>query len=397
MSRRSMILPGATLGVMGGGQLGGMFAVAARTMGYRVMVLDPDPESPAARLADCFLAAPYDDQVALLRLAKECAAITVEFENVPAASLEFLARHIPVRPSAAAVSIAQDRIGEKTFLRDNGFETARFEAIAHVDELGPALRRIGSPALLKASRLGYDGKSQVRVDDLASAKQGFADMGGAACVLEELVLLETEVSVVLARGADGEVRCYPVTENRHRDGILDLSLVPARTERGIERGIEPRALAVAVGIAERLDYCGVLAVEFFVCADGRLLVNELAPRPHNSGHWTLDAAATSQFEQQVRALCGLPLGDTRLLSPAAMGNLLGDLWRDGEAPAWDAILRHSEAKLHLYGKKQARRGRKMGHFTCLGETPEAALDLALEIKEGLREEMPPARCQGAAR
>ena len=391
MNRR-MILPGAMLGVMGGGQLGGMFAVAARTMGYGVMVLDPDPESPAARLADCFLAAPYDDQVALLRLAKECAAITVEFENVPAASLGFLAGLVPVRPSVAAVAIAQDRVREKMFLRDNGFETARIEAIDHDDKLGPALRRIGSPAVLKASRLGYDGKGQLRVEDLASAKQGFAEMGGATCVLEELVLLETEVSVVLARGADGEIRCYPVTENRHRDGILDLSLVPAR----IEREIGHRALAVAAGIAERLDYCGVLAVEFFVCRDGRLLVNEFAPRPHNSGHWTLDAAATSQFEQQVRAVCGLPLGDTRLLSSAAMVNLLGDLWRDGQAPAWDAILRHSEVKLHLYGKRQARRGRKMGHFTCLGETPEAALDQALKIKEGLSEEMPQARRHGAA-
>ena len=392
MSRR-MILPGATLGILGGGQLARMFAVAARTMGYRVTVLDPDPESPAAQVADGYLAASYDDQQALAQLARECAAVTVEFENVPAASLEFLAGFVPARPSAAAVAIAQDRTREKTFLRDNGFETARFEAIDDVGKLGPALHRIGAPALLKANRLGYDGKGQVRVEDLASARRGFAEAGGATCVLEELVPLETEVSVVLGRGTDGEIRSYPVAENRHRDGILDLSLVPARIEGEIGR----RAVALAEAIAEKLDYCGVLAVEFFVCGDGRLLVNEFAPRPHNSGHWTLDAAATSQFEQQVRALCGLPLGDTRLLSPAAMVNLLGDLWRDGEAPAWDRMLRHPEVKLHLYGKRQARRGRKMGHYTCLGETPEAALNLALEIKRDLREEMPPVHRREAAR
>ncbi len=392
MSRR-MILPGATLGILGGGQLARMFAVAARTMGYRVIVLDPDPESPAARLADGYLAASYDDQQALAQLARECAAVTVEFENVPAASLEFLAGFVPARPSAAAVAIAQDRTREKTFLRDNSFETARFEVIDDVGKLGPALHRIGTPALLKANRLGYDGKGQVRVEDLASAQRGFAELGGTTCVLEERVRLETEISVVLGRGVDGEIRCYPVAENRHRDGILDLSLVPARIEGEIGR----RAVAIAADIAVKLDYCGVLAVEFFVCGDGRLLVNEFAPRPHNSGHWTLDAAATSQFEQQVRALCGLPLGDARLLSPAAMVNLLGDLWRNGEAPAWDRMLRHPEVKLHLYGKGQARPGRKMGHCTCLGETQEAALNLALEIKEELREEMPPARRHEAAR
>ncbi len=388
-----MILPGATLGILGGGQLGRMFAVAARTMGYRVMVFDPDPASPAAQVADACLTGSYDDPQALARMARECAAVTTEFENVPAASLKFLAGLVPVRPSAAAVAIAQDRTREKAFLRDHGFATARFEVISDAAGLAPALRRIGAPALLKASRLGYDGKGQVRVEDLASAQRGFAELGGTTCVLEERVRLETEISVVLGRGVDGEIRCYPVAENRHRDGILDLSLVPARIEGEIGR----RAVAIAADIAVKLDYCGVLAVEFFVCGDGRLLVNEFAPRPHNSGHWTLDAAATSQFEQQVRALCGLPLGDTRLLSPAAMVNLLGDLWRDGEAPAWDRMLRHPEVKLHLYGKRQARPGRKMGHFTCLGETQEAALNLALEIKEELREEMPLARRHEAAR
>ena len=378
MSRR-MILPGATLGILGGGQLARMFAVAVRTMGYRVTVLDPDPESPAAQVADGYLAASYDDQQALAQLARECAAVTVEFENVPAASLEFLAGFVPARPSAAAVAIAQDRTREKTFLRDNGFETARFEAIDDVGKLGPALHRIGAPALLKANRLGYDGKGQARVEDLASARRGFADMGGATCVLEEWVALETEISVVLGRGTDGEIRCYPVVENRHRDGILDLSLVPARIEGEIGR----RAVAVAADITVKLDYCGVLAVEFFVCGDGRLLVNEIAPRPHNSGHYTLDACETSQFEQQLRALCGLPLGVARLHTPAVMVNLLGELWRDGHAPPWEAVLRHPRAKLHLYGKREARPGRKMGHVTCLGATVEEALALALTIRQEL--------------
>ena len=381
---RHVILPGATLGILGGGQLGRMFAVAARTMGYRVMVLDPDPESPAAHVVDKFLAAPYDDRLALAQLARECAAVTTEFENVPAASLEFLAGFVPVRPSATAVAIAQDRAREKAFLRDNGFETADFVVIADAGELEPALRRIGTPALLKATRLGYDGKGQARVKDLASAQRGFGEMGGATSVLEELVPLESEISVALGRSAEGEMRCYPVTENRHRDGVLDWSVVPARIEGEIGR----RAVAIAADIAEKLDYCGVLAVEFFVCGNGRLLVNEFAPRPHNSAHWTLDAAATSQFEQQVRALCGLPLGDTRLLSAAAMVNLLGDLWCGDAEPAWDKILRHPEANLHLYGKRQARPGRKMGHYTCLGETPGAALNLALEIKGELGNETP---------
>lgn len=374
-----MILPDATLGLLGGGQLGAMFILAARRMGYRVLCLDPDLQAPAAGLANDFIAAAYDDPQALARLARECAAVTTEFENVPAASLEFLAGFIPVRPSALALAIAQDRSREKTFLRDSGLPTARFEIVAGIGELEPALRRIGLPALLKASRLGYDGKGQRRVDSLDAARRGFAEMGAVTCVIEERVALEREISVVLARSADGEMREYAVTENRHHDGILDLSLAPAR----VDAPTASRAVAMAARLAERLDYCGVLAVEYFLSRDGRLLVNEFAPRPHNSGHWTLDAAATSQFEQQVRALCGLPLGDCSLLRPAAMGNLLGDLWGDGSGPPLERILERSRAKLHLYGKKQARPGRKMGHYTCLGETPEAALVEAQEIKAAM--------------
>ena len=371
-----MIQPGATLGLLGGGQLGRMFVLAARALGYRVTVLDPDVDSPAAQVADRHLAAAYDDESALDQLARECAAVTTEFENVPATSLEFLATRVPVRPGARAVAIAQDRALEKSFLRDNGFATARFAVIDDVDALASALSEVRSPALLKTTLLGYDGKGQARVDDLDSARMAFAALGGVRCVLEERVGLEREVSVVLGRGADGEVRCYPVTENRHRDGILDISLAPAR----VDEDVRMQAVAIATAIAAKLDYCGVLAVEFFVCTDGRLLVNEFAPRPHNSGHWTLDAAVTSQFEQQVRALCGRPLGDTRTLGAAAMVNVLGDLWRGSEAPDWVRVQRRPGAKLHLYGKREARPGRKMGHVTCLGDTPELALNDALQLK-----------------
>ena len=374
-----VILPGATLGLLGGGQLGRMFVLAARAMGYRVTVLDPSADSPAAQVADRHLAADYDDERALGQLARECAAVTTEFENVPAASLDFLAARVSVRPGAKAVAIAQDRAREKSFLRDNGFATARFALVKEVDAIAVALREVGVPALLKTTRLGYDGKGQVRVDDLDSARQAFTALGEVECVLEERVALERELSVVLGRGANGEVRCYAVTENRHRDGILDISLAPA----SVSEDVQKKAIVIATAVAAKLGYSGVLAVEFFVCTDGRLLVNEVAPRPHNSGHWTLDAAATSQFEQQVRALCGLPLGDSRAHGAAAMVNLLGDLWQGDQAPAWERILRYPGAKLHLYGKQEARPGRKMGHVTCLGDTPEVALSLALRIKSEL--------------
>ncbi len=374
-----MIAPGAMLGLLGGGQLGRLFVLAARALGYRVTLLDPDANSPAAQVADRHLVAAYDDEHALAVLARECAAVTTEFENVPAASLEYLAVRVAVRPGAQAVSITQDRAREKTFLRENGFATARFAVVDESSAVADALREVGCPALLKTARFGYDGKGQVPVDGIDSAREAFATLGGASCVLEERVTLHSEISVVLARGVDGEVRCYPVAENRHRDGILDVSLVPAR----VDEAVRVKATAIATAIAAKLDYCGVLGVEFFVCADGRLLVNELAPRPHNSGHWTLDGAVTSQFEQQVRALCGLPLGEARAHGAAAMVNLLGDLWRGGDTPAWERVLRHPGARLHLYGKREARPGRKMGHVTCLGDSPERVLNEAVQLKQAL--------------
>jgi 5-(carboxyamino)imidazole ribonucleotide synthase len=372
-----MILSGATLGVLGGGQLGRMFAIAAQRMGYRVAVLDPDADSPAGRLADVRLAADYTDRQALDELARLCAAVTVEFENVPAESLEHLARSRPVRPGAAAVAIAQDRIREKNFLAACGLACAPFAVVRDRGELSGALARLGGSAVLKRARMGYDGKGQARVRSLAEARTAFESFGGAPCVLEKHLVLQTEISVVLARGADGATAIYPAIENRHRRGILDTSVIPARVPRAVTRA----AADAAARIAGALDYVGVLAVEFFV-SQGKLLVNEIAPRPHNSGHVTLDACVTSQFEQQVRALCGLPLGDPALLRPAAMVNLLGDLWARG-APRWEAILREPRAKLHLYGKRAPRPGRKMGHYTCLGATPDEARARAQGVRQML--------------
>ncbi len=373
-----MILPGATLGMLGGGQLGRMFTIAARTMGYEVIVLDPDPDSPAGKLATDHVCADYQDPAALDYLAKTCAAVSTEFENVPAATLEALAKKCVVRPGARAVAITQDRIHEKTFLRDHRFPTAKFAVIRSADDLAAGLAAVGSPALLKVSRFGYDGKGQARVASLAEALVAWEAMKREPCVLESLVPLDTEVSVVLARGVDGAVATWPVSENTHADGILDITVVPAQVSDAIARAAEEMARNVAIG----LDYVGVMAVEFFV-SGGMLMVNEIAPRPHNSGHYTLDASATTQFEQQVRALCGLPLGDTRLLTPVVMVNLLGDLWRDGHAPSWAELFAHPNAKLHLYGKREARPGRKMGHFNVLAATGDEALATAVAIKRAL--------------
>lgn len=365
-----MILPGATLGVLGGGQLGRMFALAARVMGYGVVVLDPDPMSPAGQVADVHLKAPYTDAVALMRMGELCRAVTTEFENVPAKSLEVLAQRTYVAPSPRIVQLAQDRLLEKTCADEFGCDTAPFANIEDEGGLVPAWARISGPALLKTRRLGYDGKGQVRVDDLDELVSAHAALGRVPCVLEGLLPLEREFSVLLARNALGETVLYPLAENLHRQGILDMSIVPAR----LPDTVAEAARRMAQRIAEGLGYVGVLAVEFFLLRDGRVVFNEMAPRPHNSGHYTLDACVTDQFEQQVRALCGLPLGDTRLLSPAVMVNLLGEVWAQG--PRWDRLLRHAGVKLHLYGKAEPRPGRKMGHYNCLAPTLEAALALA---------------------
>jgi 5-(carboxyamino)imidazole ribonucleotide synthase len=366
-----MILPGATLGMLGGGQLGRLFILAAHDLGYRVVVLDPDPDSPAGRVADEHLHASYNDPWALERMAQDCAAVTTEFENIPAETLERLAEVVPVFPAADAVRTAQDRIREKTFIREAGLPTAPFAVVRSVDDLDAAMAAVGVPAILKRAALGYDGKGQVRIGAAEELGPAFAALGEVPCVLERRVELEREVSVVLARGGQGEALCFPLAENEHRGGILDVSIVPAR----VSERIASQARAMALSLAERLDYRGVMAVEFFLTRDGDLLVNEIAPRPHNSGHYTIDACATSQFEQQLRALCGLPLGDVRLLSPVVMVNLLGDLWAERE-PHWDRIFSADGAQLHLYGKREPRPGRKMGHFCVLDCDADRALQRA---------------------
>jgi 5-(carboxyamino)imidazole ribonucleotide synthase len=341
-------------------------------MGYRTMVLEPDPGAPAGRVADHHLVAAYDDPAALQEMAATCAVVTTEFENPPAAAMQWLAAHTVVRPSPAAVAIAQDRRLEKAFLGDAGIPTAPYVVVETEADLAPA-HALKFPAILKTARMGYDGKGQITVATPEELAAAWGQLNGQPCVLEERLQLDSEVSVVLARSEDGETAVYPVAGNTHVGGILDCTIVPVDT---------PGAADLACRIAEALGYVGVLAVEMFV-VDGGLVVNELAPRPHNSGHWTLDAARTSQFEQQVRAVCGVGLGDTCVVAPgAAMVNLLGDRWADGE-PAWQQVFAHPAASLHLYGKAEPRPGRKMGHITVTADSPDAAGHLARAIRSRL--------------
>ena len=373
------ILPNAMLGILGGGQLGRMFTMAARAMGYRVTVLDPDPDSPAGGLADVHICSKYDDPGALQMLVDTCAAITTEFENVPAESMRFLQSRMRVSPSAECVSIAQDRIKEKRYISNAGLGVAPFLAIEKADDLAQDMSG-HLPGILKIARLGYDGKGQIRVQTADEVKAAWQQMGSKPCVLEQMLDLQTEISVIVTRSSADEVNTFPVAENQHESGILDISIVPAR----VPEAIAEQARQMALQLAQALDYIGVLAVEFFVLQDNTLLINEIAPRPHNSGHYTIDACLTSQFEQQVRAMCALPPGDTHLLSPVAMVNLLGDIWRDDE-PAWDKLLSEPHAKLHLYGKKEARIGRKMGHFNVLADNADSALQQAVALKDALKQ------------
>ncbi|HEX5125657.1 MAG TPA: 5-(carboxyamino)imidazole ribonucleotide synthase [Rhodocyclaceae bacterium] len=379
-----MILPPSTLGMLGGGQLGRFFVLAAHEMGYKVWVLDPDTHSPAGHAADRHLHASYDDYAALDELAKNCAAVTTEFENVPAGALQYLAKFVPVHPSAKAVATCQNRIAEKDFLRDNKLPHAPFQTIHSENDI----RKSGAdlfPGILKVVRFGYDGKGQTRVADPAAAIAAFQVMGGEACVLERQLALDYEISVVLAGTEDGAIRTFSAAENSHRHGILDVSIAPTR---GSAR-LREEAQKLAEKIAVDLKYVGVLAVEFFIC-NGQLYVNELAPRPHNSGHYTIDACVTNQFEQQVRALCGLPLGDARNHSAAVMVNLLGDLWfENGDGnnvarePDWTKLLAVPHLKLHLYGKHHARPGRKMGHFTVIDTDPVKTYEAAMLARSAI--------------
>ncbi|POB00255.1 5-(carboxyamino)imidazole ribonucleotide synthase [Chromobacterium sinusclupearum] len=373
------ILPPAMLGILGGGQLGRMFAVAAKTMGYRVTVLDPDENAPAAAFADRHIRASYNDPAALRELAQSCAAVTTEFENVNADAMRELAKTTRVSPSGDCVAIAQDRIVEKSWINKAGLPTAPYLAIESVEDiqvdLAPYL-----PGILKTARLGYDGKGQVRVKTAAEARAAYANLGGQACVLEKMLDLKLEVSAIVTRVSQAQSAVFPVAENIHQDGILDESIVPAR----IDPALAAQAQSMAKKLADALDYVGVLAVEFFVLADDSLVVNEIAPRPHNSGHYTLTACLTDQFQQQVRAMCGLLPGRTDLLSPVVMVNLLGDVWKEGGGePNWDVLVEAPNAQLHLYGKKTARPGRKMGHFNVMAASADEALEQARALKDTL--------------
>lgn len=370
------IVPPSTLGMLGGGQLGRMFVIAARTMGYEVIVLDPDPNSPAGGVASEHLPRVYDDTNALDYLAQHCAVVTTEFENIPALTLAYLAKKVAVHPSANVLHIAQHRKLEKQFFRDQGLDTADFIAFESEADL-EAARNFTFPAILKTSMLGYDGKGQVVCERFSDLKAAFEQVGKKHCVLEQRIDLACEVSVVLGRSTSGDVTCFPIAENSHANGILDVTLVPA----SISSALAEQAIDAATRIANGLDYCGVLAVELFISTDGRVLVNEMAPRPHNSGHYTLDACATSQFEQQVRMVCGLPAGSSDLHTPVAMLNLLGDIWPEGAEPEWAAVLEFELAKLHLYGKTEARPGRKMGHINCLGESLDDAKALLDKVRK----------------
>jgi 5-(carboxyamino)imidazole ribonucleotide synthase len=373
-----VISPGAALGVLGSGQLGRMFTIAARRMGYRVHTFSPEEDTPTGQVADVEVTAEYDDLDALRAFAAQVDVVTVEFENVPTEALDAIEALAPVRPSAAAVHTAQQRAREKTFLANHGFPTAPFARAATLDELWEAVTRVGTPAVIKTAAFGYDGKGQHRVTTPADVEHVWTAIGHQEAVVEKYIDLQAEISIVAARGLDGAMAEYPVFENRHRHHILDLTTAPA----AIPAEMAARAREITRAILTQLQYVGVLCVEFFVSTDGQLLVNEIAPRPHNSGHLTFDAATTSQFEQQVRAVCGLPLGSTELLKPAAMANLLGDLWSDAE-PNWAAACRFPEVKLHLYGKSNPRPGRKMGHLTAMGATVQEAQDRVIAARDAL--------------
>ena len=372
----SLIQPGAMLGVLGGGQLGRMFTIAAHQMGFQVTVLDPDKDSPAGRIADQFICAAYNDQAALKQMCEQCAAVTTEFENIPAETLNQLAQQLPVRPDAQSVAIAQNRIAEKRYLQNNGFTVAPFAVIEQVTDIDAVHDLF--PGILKVSQFGYDGKGQRHVCNQGELAAAFEDLKAVPCVLEKKLPLQCEISIVLARTAGSAIESFPAIENQHVNGILDISIVPARVSPSLFKQADTEARR----LADIMEYTGVLCVEFFILQDDQLLINEIAPRPHNSGHFSIYACVTSQFEQQVRTLCNLPLGNAALHQPCVMINLLGDVWQDGE-PDWTKVLRESSAKLHLYGKAEARPGRKMGHFTVLDDTVEKALSNALYIRESL--------------
>ena len=375
---RRTYLPGATIGVMGAGQLGRMFAIAARRMGYRIHVFSPDEDSPAGQLADKAIVASYSDEAAVSRFAREVDLLTFEFENIPLQTIEWCANHCEVRPAGSVLHTAQNRLREKDFLTRAGIPVALYRAVRSEPELTSVLDQIGFPAILKSAAFGYDGKGQRKLETRGSTEEIWNARPGDELILESAIDFEKEVSVIVARGPDGKMATFPVCENLHRDHILDVTVVPARVGSAVER----MASDLARAIAKKMELIGLLAVEMFLQRDGILVVNELAPRPHNSGHWTIEGCATSQFEQHLRAVCGLPLGSTAILKPTAMANLLGGVWQSGE-PNWAAALAVEGIHLHLYGKGEPRPRRKMGHLTAFGSSAEEAIAAVTKARHAL--------------
>ncbi|MFT3743415.1 MAG: 5-(carboxyamino)imidazole ribonucleotide synthase [Pyrinomonadaceae bacterium] len=373
-----MILPGSTIGVFGSGQLGRMFAIEARKMGYRVHTFSPDSDTPTGQVADIETAAAYDNLFEVRTFAQSVDVVTFEFENVPAATVDAAAEFVEVFPKGEILHTTQNRLREKTFLSSYGFPVTPFRHVKTVEELRTAVSELGLPCVLKTAGFGYDGKGQAKIKAESDIETAFAGLNGVDAVLEGFVDFEKEVSVVCARDQNGNFVHYGVIENEHANHILDVSFAPAV----VSEKVFAEAVEITRSIADSLDYVGTLCVEFFLTRDEKLLVNELAPRPHNSGHLTFDACVTSQFEQQLRAVCGLPLGSTEFYRPAAMANLLGDVWSNGE-PNWAAALTLPDVKLHLYGKVEPRIGRKMGHLTATADTAQKAVELVREAKERL--------------
>ena len=372
------VLPGSTLGILGSGQLGRMIAIAARRMGYRVHTLSPEPDSPTGHVADREVVAAYDDVEAVKRFAGDVDVITLEFENISAACVDAASSIVPVRPKGSVLHTTQNRLREKTFLADHGFPVAPFRHIKSRDELAAAVEEIGTPAVLKTAGFGYDGKGQVRIASADDVDSAWTSMAGQAAVLEAFIDFDLEMSVVAARGLTGDFAHYSTVENIHTNHILDVTTAPA----DVSGAVNVTAVNRTRKVFEALDVVGVACVEYFLDRDENLIINEIAPRVHNSGHFTFDACVTSQFEQQVRAVCGLPLGSTEQPRPAAMANLLGDLWENGE-PDWSAALAIPEVKLHLYGKQEARPGRKMGHLTAMADTREQAVERVVEGRRAM--------------
>ncbi len=379
------ILPGATLGVLGSGQLGRMFAIAARRLGYRVHVLSPDDDTPTGQVADLEVRADYLDLDRVAEFARGVSVVTFEFENVPAETTSICERFAPVRPAGSVLFTSQNRRREKTYLREAGLPVTPFVAVESVEQLIAALHELGAPAVLKTADWGYDGKGQVVIRTMDEANAAWRKLGAPQAILEAFIDFESELSVVAARGLTGDFASYGPIGNSHSHHILDVSVCPARVPSSVAR----EAVEIARAVLDKLDVIGVLCVEFFLTRDGRLLINETAPRPHNSGHLTIDAHVTCQFEQQVRAICGLPLGSSEQRTPSAMANLLGDLWEPSGAaaspePNWPAVLAHPNVKLHLYGKREARPGRKMGHLTALAGSIDEAERIARAARDAMQ-------------